>query len=144
LKRSKSFRFLLLVVCSRFLANSLLLNLLSISWASHCFLRATVPAPRGSFSRTKRVSETVERGAEWRGTESSTVEAGPSTRTCRVHVNLQFFHSSNAPGSSVPPGGPPWCAHTRLWSMISAIAARRPAKGPETKSTTLPTSTSLH
>jgi hypothetical protein len=52
--------------------------------------------------------------AEWRGTESSTVEAGPSTRTCGVHVNLRFIRSSIAPGSSVPPGSPPWCAHTRL------------------------------
>lgn len=32
---------------------------------------------------------------------------------------------------------------TRLWSMISTIVASLPAKDPETKSTTLPTSTSL-
>lgn len=37
--------------------------------------------------------ETLERGAEWRGTEASAVEAGPSTRTCRDHVNPNFLRS---------------------------------------------------
>lgn len=104
-----------------------------------------MPAARGSFSRTKRVRETLERGAEWRGTEASTVEAGPSTRTCRDLLTpnsfvLSSLHCALFPNSSRSSSA---VQRTRLWSMISAMAASLPAKGPETNSTTRPTSTSL-
>lgn len=74
------------------------------------------------------------------------MEAGPSTRTCRVHVNLNscsFFLRIPPICFQIPPDGLPGCKRTRLWSIISTITANLVACSPEAKRTTRPTSTSL-
>lgn len=80
LKRSKSLSCFLRDALSNFFAYELFDHLLSISDASHFFLRATVPAVRGRLSIFSPVSVMLERGAAWRGTASSDFAEGPSTR----------------------------------------------------------------
>ena len=90
LKRSKSFKLCLLAVFALLSAYALLFHLLSTSCAFHCLVSAPVPAALGSFSRTIRVRERFERGAEWRGTIASLFSEGPSTRTYRSRVSVRL------------------------------------------------------
>jgi len=77
------------------------------------------------------VKERDLRGAEWRGTTASSLEAGPSTRTCSYVRRLP--RSPNLQS-----------VRTLLWSMISTIVASLLTYGPVVKRTTRPTSTNLH
>jgi len=88
LKRSKSVNALLLTTFSRVLAHVLLFHFDSTCSFSQRVLVGPVPAERGSLAMTIGVKEREARGAEWRGTTASGLDAGPSRRTCSIVSKL--------------------------------------------------------
>lgn len=66
------------------------------------------------------------------GTAASLSVAGPSIRAYFFNVSFLPLSLQSSP-----------IVHTRLWSMISTIAASLPSCGPPVTRTTRPTSTSL-
>jgi len=83
LNRSKSLNSFLRASFALDLAYTLLLNLSSTFSDSHFFLRPVDPTASGSLGMTMLVSETCERGVDWRGTWWAGSEEGPSMRTYR-------------------------------------------------------------
>ncbi|KAA8569301.1 hypothetical protein EYC84_000958 [Monilinia fructicola] len=132
LNRSKSVKAALLACFSRFCAHGLCCHNFSIPAFSHSFLTTPVRAALGRPLRTRGVRTTLAREIACLGTAASLSVAGPSIRAyfrCQISALL----SNSSP-----------FLHTRLWSMISTIAASLPSCGPPVTRTTRPTSTSLH
>lgn len=130
LNRSKSVRFLRLSCCSRFFAHDDSIHFLSISFFSHAFLTAPVPAALGRLGMTQGVRDNVLVAMACRGTIASSFVEGPSIRTCSRFIS-----------QSVLPQVLPY--HTLPGSIISTTVASLPSKGPERRVTTRPTSTSF-
>lgn len=128
-KRSKSVRAFLRSIWSRFLAQLVCSHLESISDFSQSFRTTPVREPRFRPSTTREERRTLLRGTACRGVARLAFAEGPSTRICgegQYRVSLQSKQETP----------------TRLWSMISTIVARWPAKGwSPLITTTRPTST---
>lgn len=148
LKRSKSVRADRFVCTSRFLAQLEFFHFWSISDFSQNFLTVAVREPRGRPARTKSDRTTCEKETDWRVTARADSEAGPSTRACSVECDVSIHlprvisfsmlmaRLSMASKSALPISDR---KRTRLWSMTSTMAARRPASGPDWRTTTRPT-----
>lgn len=139
LKRSKSDRALRLASWSRFLAQLVSFHLASISAFAHCFWRVERREPRRRPGMTRGERRHLLRASACRGTARWASEEGPSTRTCKKeenHVSISDRGGRPAPGEANHP------SHTRLWSMISTMAASLPWQGwPSATTTMRPTST---
>ena len=131
LNRSKSERLCLFSLCSRLFAHALSFHFFSTSVFSHAFATAPLPAARGNFAMTIGVTMRLFNVTDWRGTSAFSFFDGPSTNACS---ECQARQARRALVSR----------RTRLWSIISTMAAKRPVYWPWVKSTTRPTSTNLH